>query len=138
MREIELRVGGVTAVAQLLDRDAPLTCDRIWDSLPITETMHNLRYGGNATFVVLDRLVDRALPIENRVTWHLVGTIAFRPEFGEIVLPYGPAQARDERSLGDFATVFARITGDPDTLLAAAARVVHDGAVPFALSRRRA
>ncbi len=138
MREIELRVGGVTAVAQLLADAAPRTCDRIWDALPIEETLHNLRYGGNATFVVLDRLVDASLPIENRVFAHQLGTLAFRPEYGEIILPYGPSQARDPRSVTGWATVFARLSGNADALLAVASRIVHEGSRRIVVARRGA
>jgi hypothetical protein len=98
--------------------------------------MHNLRYGGNAGFVMDDRLADTTVPIENRVTWHLRGTLAFRPEFGEIIIPYGPSQARSPRSVAEWATLFARLTTNADELIAAAERLLHSGAQTFTVGRR--
>ena len=135
-RTLDLRLGDLTAAAELLEDAAPLTSRKLWDALPIDGTMHNLRYGGNAAFVVDERLADRALPIENRVTWHVKGTLAFYPEWGELVLPYGPAQVRSPRSVAEWGTVFARLTTNADALLAAAERIAHTGALRFVVTRR--
>jgi hypothetical protein len=135
-RTLDLRLGDVVAAAELLEDAAPLTSKRLWDALPVEGTMHNLRYGGNATFVVDQRLADRTLPVENRVTFHVRGTLAFYPEWGELVLPYGPAQVRDPHSVAAWATVFARLTTNADALLAAAERIAHAGALRFAVTRR--
>ena len=135
-RSIDVRIGDVTATAELLEAEAPETCRFLWDHLPYEGTMRNLRYGGNATFIEDARLLDKRVPIENRLTWHVRGTLAFRPEFGEVIVPYGAAQARGPRSVADWATAFARLTTNAEALLAEAERVLHTGARPFAMRRR--
>ena len=126
---IELEVEGVKAVARLLEEDAPETCRRVWDLLPIEETLRHLSWAGEGAFFKTDLLRDPNFPLENRVSFYHPGTISYRPENVEFALSYGQCQARTLMGNGGnlFANHFAQMEGDYKPFLEMLERTHEEG-----------
>src|SRR6266567_3024432 len=133
-KRIELSVDGVTATAVLHDHKAPRTTEKLWAALPIEETLKHVRWSGSAGYILASALRDASSPLENVVSFYLLGTLNMRPEHGEIAISYGRAQARDEAGNG-WATHFATLEGDATRFLAAVARTHQDGQKQLSIKR---
>src|SRR5437867_3882256 len=116
VKRVELEVDGVTAVALLLEDEAPATTRRFWEALPIEERLRHVRWGGNAAYVLVQRLKDPDFPLENRVSFYDPATIALKPEHGELAFSYGQAQARSLAGNG-WASWFACLEGETGSFL---------------------
>jgi hypothetical protein len=134
-KQIELEADGVTAVARLLEDQAPQTVRRFWEALPIEQTLRHVRWGGNAAYVLEPKLKDPAFPVENQVTFYIPATIGYKPEHGELAFSYGQAQARSLQGNG-WATHFASLEGDPAPFLAVLARTQREGAKRLVIRRK--
>ena len=77
---------GESVVAELLDDEAPATCDLVWDLLPVEHDLFHGRWSGTEVFVVLDEAPEA--PAERRC--HL-------PLPGEILLLARRGQGRDQQ-----------------------------------------
>jgi hypothetical protein len=126
-RRIELESEGVVVVARLLDQEAPESARRLWQALPIHETLRHVRWSGNAAYILVSQLKDPALPLENRVSFYYPATIAFKPQHGELAFSYGQAQAREWAGIG-WATQVADLEGDVAPFLDLLRRTQHEGA----------
>jgi hypothetical protein len=136
-KKIELSLDGVTAVAELHETEAPKTAQKIWDALPIEETLRHVRWSGSAGYILADSLRDPKFPLENRTSFYTPGTLNLRPEHGEVAISYGPAQARDPRG-NAWATHFATLEGNASAFLQAVARVQHEGKKQLVIRRKGA
>ncbi len=125
-RRIELSLGGLGAVATLHEHAAPHTTAKVWDALPIEETLRHVRWSGSAGYILAPALRDPAFPLENRVSFYLPGTLNLKPEHGEVAISYGPAQARDLSGNG-WATHFATLEGEIRRRLASVDERVLEG-----------
>lgn len=134
-KQIELSLDGVTATATLLEEQAPKTAQKVWEALPIEETLRHVRWSGSAGYILSSVLHDAAFPLENRVSIYPPGSIALRPIHGEVAITYGPAQARDWFG-NAWATHFANLEGDASAFLAAVARVQHEGKKSLVIRRK--
>jgi hypothetical protein len=134
-KRIELETDGVTAVARLLEDQAPQTVRRFWETLPIEQTLRHVRWGGNAAYVLEPRLKDPAFPVENQVAFYVPATIGYKPEHGELAFSYGQAQARSLQGNG-WATHFANLEGDPAPFLAVLTRTQREGAKRLVIRRK--
>lgn len=113
---------GISAVAELLDDEAPHTCKWAWDALPLEHMMYHGRYSGLESFVVLDDVPE--LPDERLCTMPLPGELLFWRDEGnavtssgtpvaEIVLAFGRAvRIGGAEGVQSFGNLFARIPGD--------------------------
>lgn len=135
VRQIELEVDGVTAVAELLEEKAPKLCQRLWDALPMEQTLRHVRWGGNAAYFISRELRDPSFPLENRYAFYDPATIAFKPEHGEFAFSYGQAQARSLSGNG-WSIHFANIEGDAEPFLRVLAATQHDGKKQIVIRRR--
>ena len=129
-RMIELEVEGVTAVARLLDDQAPQTVKRIWEMLPIEETLRHVAWAGEAAWISIHALTTANIPDENRVSFYHPGMVNCRPESGEIAMSYGQAQARTLLGHGGniYANHFANLEGDFQAFLGVLERTHMEGA----------
>lgn len=134
MAILEVELDGVTAQADLLDEAAPVTAARLLASLPITGTLRHVRWSGNAGYILVDALRDPALGLENRVSFYPPGSIALRPEHGEVAITYGQAQARDSMSPAGWATHVAQLR-DASAFLEKVASTQHKGGLPVTIRR---
>ena len=113
---------GESAVADMLDDEAPQICEAIWQMLPVERTMIHGMYSGPEIFMVLDKARD--IPRENDVQLPLPGEILYFYDPGtsaaggnravsEICVVYGRGVSlKQHDSVPAFASVFARIPGD--------------------------
>ncbi len=113
---------GESAIAEMLDDEAPAVCDYIWSLLPVeTKAIHGM-YSGAEVF----QLVENPQPVtpQNRTAQPLPGELLYfydaggnvtsRPgEVGEICLVYGRGVTlKGPEGVPTFASLFARIPGD--------------------------
>lgn len=142
-RQIQIEIGGATALARLLDEQAPVACQKLWDALPIAGQARHSRWSGGAAYLLVDALKDPGyrgaayaqlnLP-ENFNSFLQIGTVNYIGAHGELVLCYDQAQVR----AGDgnqWAARIADIEGDPRALFAALARTQHSGATSIGITR---
>jgi hypothetical protein len=111
---------GESAIAELLDDEAPKVCQTVWESLPQESgTLHG-QFSGAEVFILIDPLKT---PAENRTQIPLPGEILyfFDPgggvqspnPTGEICLVYGRGVILKEwEGVPTHASLFARIPGD--------------------------
>lgn len=112
---------GETALAMLLERDAPQTCRAVLNSLPVAGVAHHAAYSGSEAVLVLpDRL---RVPPEHATynvftgdvgfTWFAAGSAhGVAKEFAELCWFYD-ADARPSMHEGPCAvSIFARLSGD--------------------------
>jgi hypothetical protein len=99
--EIEFRDASESYLAELLDVAAPITCNTVWDALPIErDDARHPMYSGLGVYTMVDFGVDA---VENPyVLAGSVGDLLFhsnpnnswlfdsRPHSSEIYVPYGP------------------------------------------------
>ncbi len=136
-RRIELSLDGTTATAILREKEAPKTTQKVWDVLPIEETMRHVRWSGSAGYVLVASLRDASFPLEDRVSFYVPGTLNLKSEHGEIAISYGPAQARDGTGNG-WACHLATLEGDATAFLEAVARTQHAGKKQLLIKRKEA
>jgi hypothetical protein len=134
-KRIELEVEGVTAVARLLDDQAPNTVNRFWEALPIEQKLRHVRWGGNAAYILEPRLKDPSFAVENRVSSYIPGRIAYKPEHGEFAISYAEAQARSLSGNG-WATYFADFEGEYAPFLGMMQRTQREGAKQLVIRRK--
>ena len=120
-----------------LEDEAPITTKRFWEGLPFDEPFRHVRRGGAAGYVHLTHMRDdpSKLPIENRVSFYIPGTINLKPHQGEICISYGQAQARTVTG-NEYATQFARFVGDYQPLLEVVRRMQKEGMQRLVMKRK--
>ena len=144
---------GVTAVAELLEEDAPRTCEAMWTCLEVpmeTQGIHAMWVGRELMFNMpeMNRKVDPTeIPIENATAHPLPGDVCW--------IYYSPHTERDPfqvfppgKSLWDFfviygpdpilsgaATVWAHVVHGLDDLAAECVKIREEGTKLFRVSR---
>jgi hypothetical protein len=113
---------GESAVADLLDDDAPALCDLIWNRLPVEHRVIHGMYSGAEVFALIEDPVP--VPEVNMVQMPLPGELLYfydegkgalgaRNPVGEICLAYGRGVTfRGHEGVPVYASLFARIPGD--------------------------
>jgi hypothetical protein len=113
---------GESAIAEMLDDEAPLTCKLVWDMLPVEHELYHGRYSGMEAFVLLDEY--QPAPDEERTQLPLPGEILYWSDTGSAVTSNGEPVAeilfafgrgvtlRGAEGVRSFANLFARIPGD--------------------------
>ena len=74
---ITLERRGVSCVAQLLDKDAPRTCDAVWNALPQAGPIHHAKYARNEVYTMVERFVDAPIGLENPTVTPIPGDVVF-------------------------------------------------------------
>ena len=134
-KEVVLTCEGVSAVARLLEDEAPLTVRKFWDALPFDESFLQARRGGATGYFITQKMHDEELPFENRVSFYIPGTINLKPIHGEVCIPYGQAQARTVTG-NEYATQFAKLVGGYEPFLAVVARLLTEGRKQLVITKR--
>ena len=156
---ITLERRGVSCVAQLLDKDAPRTCEAVWASLPHAGPVHHAKYARNEIYTMVERFIDEPIGLENPTVTPLPGDVvffdfhggmldrAFKEEKGLEKLPgvidlaifYGRNNLLVNADLGWIpGTVFATVVENLDEMAAACNDVWRAGAIGERLTFRRA
>lgn len=137
---ISLGGGGVSAVADLLEEDAPSTCDAIWSLLPLrVSAVHDI-WSGHEVLAHLDGQV--MVPPENVLTYiPMPGDIFYyyRPPHYFRGSPYGRTESaelgivydRDTRPQGprgpEAVNLFATVSSGLDELARACEEMIYRG-----------
>lgn len=74
---ITLERRGVSCVAQLLDKDAPRTCDAVWATLPHAGPVHHAKYARNEVYTMVERFLDEPIGHENPTVTPIPGDVVF-------------------------------------------------------------
>lgn len=134
-KRIELQIGEAKAVAVLNESGSPRSSRKLWDALPIEETLRHVRWSGSAGYVLCEALHDPSFQLEERVSFYPARTVNYRPEHGELAISYADAQARDFDG-NSWATHLATIEGDAAAFLEAVAQVRHMGKQKLVIARK--
>lgn len=111
-----------SVIAEMLDDEAPRTCEMVWNMLPIEHDLFHGRYSGMEAFVLLDEFQPAF--DEKRTQLPLPGEILYWSDLGspvtssgkpvaEILLAFGRGVTlRGAEGVPSFGSLFARIPGD--------------------------
>ena len=143
VRRITITLGKAKATAELLDSDAPKTCDVVWNMLPIEGRTGHTIESGKEVFMDLDQ-ETRIVP-ENQTIHEILGDVViyFKPTIPPPSLPPRPVISfiyeRDAqiRSLHGPIPVnlFARITSGLKELGDEAVRMRREGYEKMKISK---
>lgn len=113
---------GANVAADLLEEDAPETCRRIWDLLPVEAKAIHGMYSGAEVFTIVENApasVDEnlvQLPLPGELLYFFDpgrGAVGARKAVGEICFVYGRGVVlRAHEGVPTHATLFARVPGD--------------------------
>jgi hypothetical protein len=113
---------GESVIAEMLDDEAPKTCQLVWDMLPLEYDLYHGRYSGSEVFILLDEA--KPAPLEKRTQLPLPGEILYWYDEGtavtssgrpvaEILMAFGRGVVlRGPEGVPSHANLFARIPGD--------------------------
>jgi hypothetical protein len=112
---------GASALADLLDDDAPAVCDAVWNALPVeAKALHGM-YSGAEVFLMTEPLSPPGenltqLPLPGELLYFQeagTGVIGARQAVGEICFVYGRGVVlRQHEGVATYGSLFARIPGD--------------------------
>jgi hypothetical protein len=76
LMKISLAKRGVSCVARLLDKDAPRTCDAVWNALPLGGDAYHAKYARNEVYTMVERFAE---PVgqENPTVTPIPGDVVF-------------------------------------------------------------
>jgi hypothetical protein len=124
-RRFVINVGGTRAVAELLEQDAPVLSQRMWENLPLESFSVHAKFAGHELIVMVPFYAEP----ENEVLNVQPGDIGYYPGRQTICIFYG-----DTTPFG-YVSVFARIVEGLDDLKATGDRVLRAGILPAKLER---
>lgn len=113
---------GESVTAEMLDDEAPVTCQLVWEILPVEHDLLHGQYSGRELFILLAHA--EPAPNENRTQLPLPGEILYWSEadssvtgggrlVAEICLIYGRGVTlRGPEGTPSHGSLFARIPGD--------------------------
>ncbi|MBB4935114.1 hypothetical protein F4561_006008 [Lipingzhangella halophila] len=74
---ISLEKRGVSCVAELLDKDAPRTCDAVWNALPQGGDIHHAKYARNEVYAMVPRFAPEEPGQENPTVTPIPGDVVY-------------------------------------------------------------
>ncbi len=72
---ITLAKRGVTCVAELLGKDAPRTCEAVWNALPLQGPAQHAKYARNDVYAMVPRFTAAAVGLENPTVTPIPGDV---------------------------------------------------------------
>jgi hypothetical protein len=135
---------GVSAIAELLETEAPKTCAAVWEALPVRGESHHAIYSGSEAVLLLPEMV-RVEP-ENATAEVATGDVGYtyflpgssktvETEFSEICWFYN-WDARPSMWEGPApVNIFARITEGAEPFYAVCKRMRREGVKSFSIER---
>ncbi|MBO2453727.1 DUF3830 family protein [Actinomadura barringtoniae] len=73
---ITLERRGVSCVAELLDKDAPRTCEAVWQALPLGGDAYHAKYARNEVYTMVERFGEE-VGLENPTVTPIPGDVVF-------------------------------------------------------------
>lgn len=74
---ITLEKRGVSCVAELLEKDAPRTCEAVWQALPLSGPAHHAKYARNEVYTMVPRFADAEPGLENPTVTPIPGDVVY-------------------------------------------------------------
>ncbi|WP_030216988.1 DUF3830 family protein [Streptomyces sp. NRRL WC-3626] len=75
--EISLVKRGISCTARLLDDRAPITCEAVWKSLPLSGDVYHAKYARNEIYALFAPFADREPPLENPTVTPIPGDLCY-------------------------------------------------------------
>jgi hypothetical protein len=74
---IALPLRGVSCVAELLEKDAPRTCDAVWQALPMGGDIYHAKYARNEVYTMVERFAGEEIGLENPTITPIPGDLVY-------------------------------------------------------------
>lgn len=74
---ITLPLRGVSCVAELLEQDAPRTCEAVWESLPQGDAVQHAKYARNEVYTMVPRFAAEEPGLENPTVTPIPGDVVY-------------------------------------------------------------
>lgn len=74
---IALEKRGVSCVAELLDADAPRTCEAVWNALPQVGPVQHAKYARNEVYTMVPRFAEHEPGQENPTVTPIPGDVVY-------------------------------------------------------------
>lgn len=133
---------GISCRARLLDAEAPLTCEAVWNALPQGGSAFHAKYARNEVYTLVPRITD-APRRENPTVTPIPGDVClfdFEPwEIGNPAYGYEPgSEARAAQGATDLALFYGRnnllINGDVGWVPGNVFATIEDGLSELAVA----
>ncbi|MEU9363929.1 DUF3830 family protein [Streptomyces avermitilis] len=107
--EVALDQRAVRCTARLLDDRAPLTCQAVWDALPLGSDVYHAKYARNEIYALFPPFAAQEPPLENPTVTPIPGDLCYftfsGAELGTKAYGYGKAQ---QETVVDLALFYER------------------------------
>ncbi|MFG2384859.1 DUF3830 family protein [Streptomyces avermitilis] len=107
--EVALDKRGVRCTARLLDDRAPLTCQAVWDALPLGSDVYHAKYARNEIYALFPPFAAQEPPLENPTVTPIPGDLCYftfsGAELGTKAYGYGKDQ---QETVVDLALFYER------------------------------
>jgi hypothetical protein len=120
--EVAFAKRGVHCTAKLLDDRAPITCDAVWQALPLGGDVYHAKYARNEIYALFDPFSEKEPPLENPTVTPIPGDLCYfsfnGTQLGSQAYGYGSTDAGVEAgaTMVDLALFYERnnllINGD--------------------------
>jgi Protein of unknown function (DUF3830) len=74
---ISLEKRGVSCVAELLEKDAPRTCEAVWSALPLGGDAYHAKYARNEVYTMVERFAGEEVGLENPTVTPIPGDVVY-------------------------------------------------------------
>ncbi|HLV71379.1 uncharacterized protein DUF3830 [Actinomadura hallensis] len=74
---ITLERRGVSCVAELLEKDAPRTCEAVWNALPLGGDAYHAKYARNEVYTMVENFCEEEIGLENPTVTPIPGDVVF-------------------------------------------------------------
>ncbi|RFS82693.1 uncharacterized protein DUF3830 [Actinomadura pelletieri DSM 43383] len=74
---ITLERRGVSCVAELLEKDAPRTCEAVWRALPLGGDAYHAKYARNEVYTMVERFSEEEVGLENPTVTPIPGDVVY-------------------------------------------------------------
>lgn len=74
---ITLERRGVSCVAELLEKDAPMTCEAVWRALPLGGDAYHAKYARNEVYTMVERFSEDEVGLENPTVTPIPGDVVY-------------------------------------------------------------
>ena len=75
--EVSLDKRGVSCTAKLLDDRAPITCEAVWNALPLGGDVYHAKYARNEIYTLLPPFAPAEPPLENPTITPIPGDLCY-------------------------------------------------------------
>ncbi|TLS44772.1 DUF3830 family protein [Streptomyces montanus] len=75
--EVSLVKRGVHCTAKLLDDRAPITCEAVWNALPLGSDVYHAKYARNEIYTLLPAFAPAEPPLENPTVTPIPGDLCY-------------------------------------------------------------